>query len=123
MAKKSTKQNNAAIAQSVGSKAAAKVAERIFSHNPELKEVHITADGTAFYNRGDAQSHARSLQNHDVASIKRNVVSKSVSGAGSAAKANPSDIAQGIEDASTEAAEVDELTGEVIIDESSNTGE
>lgn len=38
----------------------------IFENNPQLKEVHVTADGQCFYNDGDAKNHAKSLQDKKV---------------------------------------------------------
>ena len=60
-----------ATVQTIASKAAAKVAERIFKQNPDIKEAHVTADGTAFYGRNDAQNHANTLANREVFSFKR----------------------------------------------------
>lgn len=33
----------------------------IFESNPDLKEVHVTSDGTPFYNANDAKNHAKAL--------------------------------------------------------------
>lgn len=38
----------------------------IFKTNPNLKEVHITSDGQAFYNDSDAKLHAKSLKDKSV---------------------------------------------------------
>jgi hypothetical protein len=38
----------------------------IFKTNPNLKEVHMTSDGQAFYNDNDAKMHAKSLEDKKV---------------------------------------------------------
>jgi hypothetical protein len=38
----------------------------IFETNPNLKEVHMTSDGEAFYNDNDAKMHAKSLEDKTV---------------------------------------------------------
>ena len=38
----------------------------IFKTNPNLKEVHMTSDGQAFYNDNDAKLHAKSLEDKNV---------------------------------------------------------
>lgn len=38
----------------------------IFETNPNLKEVHMTSDGQAFYNDNDAKLHAKTLENKEV---------------------------------------------------------
>lgn len=38
----------------------------IFKTNPNLKEVHMTSDGQAFYNDNDAKLHAKSLEDKKV---------------------------------------------------------
>jgi hypothetical protein len=38
----------------------------IFESNPQLKEVHVTADGQCFYNDNDAKLHAKSLEDKKV---------------------------------------------------------
>ena len=38
----------------------------IFETNPNLKEVHITSDGQAFYNDNDAKMHAKTLEDKKV---------------------------------------------------------
>ena len=58
----------------VAAKAAAKIAAEVLKLNPDIKEVHVTSDGTAFYGRNDAQNHANTLQNREVYSMKRGVV-------------------------------------------------
>lgn len=110
MAKKETTKNAPAT---VASKAAAKVAAEVLKRNPDIKEVHVTSDGTAFYTRNDAQNHANSLSNREVFSTKREA---------EAAKAAPVKTKS---DTSTAPAdnepEVDELTGEPINNEPANT--
>ena len=39
---------------------------KIFESNPQLKQVHVTADGECFYNDGDAKMHAKSLEDKKV---------------------------------------------------------
>jgi len=39
---------------------------KIFKTNPNLKEVHMTSDGEAFYNDNDAKMHAKTLQDKAV---------------------------------------------------------
>ncbi len=67
MAKKEATKDNATVA----AKTAAKLAADILKANPDIQEVHITSDGTAFYTRNDAQNHANTLKNRDVFSTKR----------------------------------------------------
>lgn len=69
MAKKETSKDAATVA----SQAAAKVGAEVLKRNPDIKEVHVTSDGTAFYTRNDAQNHANSLANREVYAIKREV--------------------------------------------------
>jgi len=38
----------------------------IFKTNPNLKEVHMTSDGQAFYNDNDAKMHAKTLEKKEV---------------------------------------------------------
>ena len=38
----------------------------IFESNPDLKEVHVTSDGTPFYNANDAKQHAKTLKDKSV---------------------------------------------------------
>ena len=38
----------------------------IFKTNPDLKEVHMTSDGQAFYNDGDAKAHAKTLEKKEI---------------------------------------------------------
>lgn len=112
MAKK-TKESNAA--STVCAKAAAKVAVEVLKQNPEMNEVYVTSDGTAFYTRNDAQNHANSLQNREVFSTKRGM-------AESASKP-----AENSTEATAETPEnkegVDELTGETINDGTTKSDE
>ena len=117
MANKNTQGNTEATVRTVGSKAAAKVAERIFRQNPEIKEVHVASDGIAFYGRNDAQNYARTLQNREVFSFKRTASRPTTAGkkegVPQSQTGNEAD-AQGV-------GEVDELTGETISEETANT--
>lgn len=70
MAKKEATKDNATVA----AKTATKLAADILKANPDIQEVHITSDGTAFYTRNDAQNHANTLKNRDVFSTKRTSV-------------------------------------------------
>ncbi len=115
MAKK-TKETNAA--PTVAAKAAAKVAAEVLKQNPEMNEVHITSDGTAFYTRNDAQNHANSLPNREVFSTKRGTAE-----AAAKVAANPKETTADTPDAQPEGDEVDELTGEKINNEPAKTDE
>lgn len=95
--------------QTVASKAAEKVAAGIMRNNPEIKEVHVASDGTAFYNHNDALNYAKGLKNHEVWSFKRGNVMPSA-----AATSNQSLAGKKI---SVEKEKIDELTGEVIDEE------
>lgn len=108
MAKKEiTKENRATVA----SKAAANVAADVLRQNPDINEVYVTSDGTAFYTRNDAQNHATSLHNREVFSTKRGAMGAQAS------STKPTG------DVSGAAPEVDELTGEAVNDEPSKTDE
>lgn len=63
MAKNESKKKESA---SIAAKAAAKIGKEVLAANKSLSEVYVTADGTAFYNRNDAQNHARALENREV---------------------------------------------------------
>ena len=115
MAKK-TKETNAA--PKVAAKAAAKVAAEVLKQNPEMNEVHITSDGTAFYTRNDAQNHANSLPNREVFSTKRGTAE-----AAAKVAANPKETTADTPDAQPEGDEVDKLTGEKINNEPAKTDE
>lgn len=112
MAKKTAKDTTA----TVSSKAAAKVAAEALRQNPDIKEVHVTSDGTAFYSRNDAQNHAKSLSNHEVFSSKRGEVAIKAPTTGG--EETPVAIPQ----ADSEP-ERDELTGEIINDETEKVDE
>lgn len=108
MAKKATAKNAPAT---VASKAAEKIAADVLKQNPDINEVHVASDGTAFYTRNDAQNHANSLQNREVFSTKRGVAAlKAAVAASKADVSEPADNEQ----------KVDELTGEPINNESEN---
>lgn len=57
--------------KTVQSAAAKTIAKGIFAANPDMKEVHVTSDGTAFYTLCDARNHARSLKNKAVVSLTK----------------------------------------------------
>lgn len=124
MAKKTSKKQTAetvaeeVTVQTIASKAAAKVAERIFKQNPDIKEAHITADGTAFYGRNDAQNHANTLTNREVFSFKRGASAPEATTTKSSAATTPAPTANS---ATTnkpgDEAEIDELGGDPINDE------
>lgn len=116
MAKK-TKESNAA--PTVAAKAAAKVAAEVLKQNPEMNEVHVTSDGTAFYTRNDAQNHANSLPNREVFSTKRGAEEVAAKVAANP-KEKPTDTP---DNNSPEGDEVDELTGEKINNEPAKTDE
>lgn len=105
-------------ATTVAENAAAKVAADVLKQNPDMKEVHVTSDGTAFYTLNDAKNHAGSLSNREVFSVKRGVATTS-------AKSADKPTAEGSSEAddAQESGEVDELTGEKISDEPANTDE
>lgn len=114
MAKKETAKNAPAT---VASKAAEKIAADVLKQNPDINEVHVTSDGTAFYTRNDAQNHANSLQNREVYSTKRGVAAlKAAVAASKAGKAGKADESKPADNES----EVDELTGEPINNEPEN---
>lgn len=74
MAKKNKDTNNTAA--TVAETAASKVAEMTLRLNPDINEVHVTSDGTAFYTRNDAQNHANTLPNRSVYSAKRETLAR-----------------------------------------------
>lgn len=113
MAKKETTKENPAT---VASKAAAKVAADVLRQNPDINEVHVTSDGTAFYSRNNAQNHANSLPNREVFSTRRGSV------AAKASPTKPKDDTPAETPAANEP-EVDELTGEPVNDESNKSKE
>ena len=48
-----------------------KKAAAVFAAYPELKEVHITSDGTAFPGLCDAKNHAKTLKSKTVESFRK----------------------------------------------------
>lgn len=122
MAKKETgsaalrsKETGKSAPDTVASKAAEKIAADVLKQNPDINEVHVTSDGTAFYTRNDAQNHANSLKNREVFSTKRGIYAVKAAATKSKGKSpekNP-------ETADNEP-EVDELTGEPINNEPEN---
>lgn len=42
---------------------------KIFKSNPNLKKAYITADDTAFYQEGDAKTHAKTLSDKTVETV------------------------------------------------------
>lgn len=107
MAKKETSKPVPATA---ASNAAAKVADEVLRQNPDINEVHVTSDGTPFYNRNDAQNHARSLTNREVFTSRR------VDAAASAGTSKSQKKAPASPPAPNES-EIDELTGKPVNDE------
>lgn len=108
MAKKETTKGSATT---VASKAAEKIAADVLKQNPDINEVHVTSDGTAFYTRNDAQNHANTLRNREVYSTKRGAAA--LKAAVAASKADVFEPADGEQ-------EIDELTGEPINDNPEN---
>ena len=104
MAKKET-----TAAATVASKAASKIAVDVLKANPDINEVHVTSDGTAFYTRNDARNHANTLKNREVYSHKRD---------STAVRAKKADTPAAADTTDALAPEVDELTGEVVDDTS-----
>lgn len=132
MAKKTTKKTIDAGFQNIASKAAAKVATDIFKKNPDIKEAHITADGTAFYGRNDAQNHANTLANREVFSFKCSASTPEATAVKTAAKSTASTTPAPASNPATtdkpgDEDEIDELGGGDPInnesDETTNTGE
>ena len=106
--------------ETVAAKYAARIAEETLRLNPDINEVHVTSDGTAFYTRNDAQNHANSLPNREVYSTNRRTAALKAAAAKSKA-----DTAEPAAPSDTEP-EVDELTGEAVNDtdnEPANTDE
>lgn len=89
----------------VASKAAAKIAAEVLKANPDINEVHVTSDGTAFYTRNDAQNHANTLKNCEVFSGKRE---------SAAARAKKADTPAATDTPDAPAPGGDELTGEAV---------
>ncbi len=119
MAKKTTKETTVAEVQTIAAKAAEKVAAQVFKQNPDIKEAYVTADGTAFYGRNDAQNHANTLANREVFGFKRNAAT-------AASKPATTSTTTKTDPAAAEAsgeADIDELGGNPISDEPANTEE
>ncbi len=53
------------------SDALAKAAKALLKSNPALEAVYMTADGTGFATKNDADNHARNLKNKAVTPVKR----------------------------------------------------
>lgn len=121
MAKK-TKETEKSPA-TVAAKASAKIAEETLRLNPDMNEVHVTSDGTAFYTRNDAQNHANSLPNREIYSAKRETLNTAASSKKTNGKTADTVIT---DDPQNPVGEVDELTGEAVSDtdnEPANTDE
>lgn len=48
-----------------------KVGKALLKSNPDMSVVYMTADGRGFYERNDADNHARTLNNKAVTPVKR----------------------------------------------------
>ena len=57
--------------KTVQSASAKAIAKGVLAANPDMKEVHVTSDGTAFYTLCDAKNHARTLKNKAVVSLTK----------------------------------------------------
>lgn len=53
------------------SDAVRKVGKALLKSNPDMSVVYMTADGRGFYERNDADNHARTLNNKEVTPVKR----------------------------------------------------
>lgn len=53
------------------SDAVRKVGKALLESNPDMSVVYMTADGRGFYERTDAENHARTLNNEAVTPVKR----------------------------------------------------
>lgn len=53
------------------SDAVQKVGKALLKSNPDMSVVYMTADGRGFYERNDADNHARTLNNKAVTPVKR----------------------------------------------------
>lgn len=51
--------------------AVVKVGKSLLKSNPEMSVVYMTADGLGFYERNDADNHARTLKDKAVTPVKR----------------------------------------------------
>ena len=66
-----TRKTTTKTGKTVQDASAKKIAKEVFAANPEMKEVHITSDGTPFYAHCDAKNHARSLKNKAVVTLTK----------------------------------------------------
>ena len=53
------------------SDAVQKVGKALLKSNPDMSVVYMTADGRGFYEKNDADNHARTLNNKAVTPVKR----------------------------------------------------
>ncbi len=53
------------------SDAVQKVGKALLKSNPDMSVVYMTADGRGFYEKNDADNHARTLNNQTVTPVKR----------------------------------------------------
>lgn len=53
------------------SDAVQKIGKALLKSNPDMSVVYMTADGRGFYERNDADNHARTLNNKAVTPVKR----------------------------------------------------
>lgn len=53
------------------SDAVAKIGKALLKSNPEMSVVYMTADGSGFYEKNDAELHARNLTNKAVTPVKK----------------------------------------------------
>lgn len=53
------------------SDAVVKIGKNLLRNNPEMSVVYMTADGRGFYEKNDAELHARILNNKAVTSVKK----------------------------------------------------
>lgn len=53
------------------SDAVVKVGKAILKNNSQMSVVYMTADGRGFYERNDAENHAKTLTNRVVTPVKR----------------------------------------------------
>ena len=53
------------------SDAVVKIGKNLLKNNPEISVVYMTADGRGFYEKNDAELHARTLNNKAVTPVKK----------------------------------------------------
>lgn len=53
------------------SDAVAKIGKNLLKNNPDMSVVYMTADGRGFYEKNDAELHARNLTNKAVTPVKK----------------------------------------------------